>query len=178
MNWGCLSFRRRILALCLIAPIIAAFIPASVARAAGAGCDGGRWPLAAIQAHFNGTLPALVSGEALPGLGAPTQITLSPQAEVTFPHPPGRPAKADPAYGAIVKLGPQPAATYQVTVSGGAWVDLVEGGELVKPTGYIRRNDCPGVDKSIRFKTNGGPLTIQISGGYVQTIKLEAKRAE
>jgi hypothetical protein len=127
---------------------------------------------------FNGTLPALASGETLPGLGAPAQVNLSPQSDVTFPHPPGRAAKANPAYGAIVKLGPQPAATYQVTVSGGAWVDLVEGGEIVKPTGYIRRNDCPGIDKSIRFKTNGGPLTIQISGAYTPSIKLEAKRAE
>ena len=38
--------------------------------------------------------------------------------------------------------------------------------------------DCPGVDKSIRFKTNGGALAIQISGSYDKTIRIEAARAE
>jgi hypothetical protein len=55
---------------------------------------------------------------------------------------------------------------------------VVEGGEIVKQSGYVHRKDCPGVDKSIRFKTDGGPLAIQISGAYAKTIKLEAARAE
>jgi hypothetical protein len=148
------------------------------ALAAGSGCDAGKWPLSAIQARFNGTLPALGSGDSLPALGAPVLVNLSAQGDVTFPHPPGRAAKANPAYAAMVKLGAEPAATYQVTVSGGAWVDVVENGELVRQSGYVRRTDCPGVDKSIRFKTDGGPLTIQISGAYAKTIKLEAARAE
>jgi len=151
---------------------------AGSALAAGSGCDAGKWPLSAIQARFNGTLPALANGDAMPALGAPVLVNLSAQGDVAFPHPPGRAAKANPAYAAMVKLGAEPAATYQVTVSGGAWVDVVENGELVKQSGYVRRTDCPGVDKSIRFKTDGGPLTIQISGAYAKTIKLEAARAE
>jgi hypothetical protein len=87
-------------------------------------------------------------------------------------------AKANPAYAAIIKLGPEPAATYQITLSDGAWVDVVDNGELVKQSGYVRRRDCPGIDKSIRFKTNGGPLAIQISGAYAKTIKVEAARSE
>jgi hypothetical protein len=148
------------------------------ALAAATGCDAGKWPLSAIQARFNGTLPALASGDALPALGAPVLVNLSAQGDVAFPHPPARAAKANPAYAAIVKLGAEPAATYQVTVSAGAWVDVVENGELVEQSGYVRRTDCPGVDKSIRFKTDGGPLTIQISGAYARTIKLDAARAE
>ncbi len=86
--------------------------------------------------------------------------------------------EANPAYAAVVKLGAEPAATYQITLSDGAWVDLIENGESVKQSGYVRRRDCPGVDKSIRFKTNGGPLAIQISGAYAKTIKVETARAE
>ena len=148
------------------------------ALAAGSGCDAGKWPLSAVQTRFNGPLPALASGDALPALGAPVLVNLSAQSDVVFPHPPGRAAKANPAYAAMVKLGAEPAATYQVTVSGGAWIDVVENGELVRQSGYVRRADCPGVDKSVRFKTDGGPLTIQISGAYAKTIKLEAARAE
>jgi hypothetical protein len=161
----------------LIAPIALCLSGASSAQAA-AGCDAGKWPLSAIQAHFGGTLPALASGDALPALGAPVLVNLSAQGDVTFPHAPGRAGKANPAYAAVIKLGAEPAATYQVTVSDGAWVDMVEDGELVKQSGYVRRKDCPGVDKSIRFKTDGGPLTIQISGAYGKTIKVEAARAE
>jgi hypothetical protein len=160
---------------CLIAPV--AFC-ASSALAAGAGCDAGKWPLSAVQARFGGTLPAVASGDSLPALGAPVLVNLSAQADIAFLHAPGRAAKANPAYAAIVKLGPEPAATYQVTVSDGAWVDVIEGGELVAQSGYVRRKDCPGIDKSIRFKTNGGALAIQISGSFAKTIKLEAARAE
>jgi hypothetical protein len=159
----------------LITPI--AFF-ASPALAAGAGCDAGKWPLSAVQGRFGGTLPAVANGDSLPTLGAPVLVNLSAQADVAFLHAPARAAKANPAYAAVVKLGPEPAATYQVTVSDGAWVDVVEGGALVGQSGYVHRKDCPGVDKSIRFKTNGGPLSIQISGAYAKTIKLEAARAE
>ena len=174
MNYRRSSLRVAALVFALVAPI-AGVSPG--AEAAAAGCDAGKWPLSAIQARFNGTLPALASGDALPALGAPVLVNLSAQSEVAFPHPPGRAGKANPAYAAIVKVAAAPAATYQVTLSSGAWVDVVENGELVEQIGYVHRTDCPGVDKSIRFKTEGGPLTIQISGAYGRTIKLEAARA-
>ena len=153
-------------------------LASSTALAAGVGCDAGKWPLSKIQTEFGGSLPAVANGDSLPALAAPALINLAPQAEVTFVHPPGRPPKADPAYGGVVKLGPEPAATYQLTVSDGAWIDLIENADIVKQTGYVRRRDCPGVDKSIRFKTKGGPLIIQISGAYGKTIRIEAARAE
>jgi hypothetical protein len=162
----------------LIAPAAAYAATLSLAAAAGAGCDAGKWPLSTIQTHFGGTLPALANGDSLPALGTPVLVNLASQTEVTFPHAPGRAPKASPAYAAVLKLGAEPAATYQVTVSDGAWVDVTENGELVKQSGYVRRRDCPGVDKSIRFKTNGGPLAIQISGAYSKTIRIEAARAE
>jgi hypothetical protein len=153
-------------------------LASGAASAANAGCDAGRWPLSAVQTHFGGTLPAVGSGDALPALGASTLVNLNLQGEVAFPHAPGRASNASPAYAAVIKLGAQPAGVYQVTVSGGAWVDLAENSDLAKPSGFVQPKDCPGVDKSIRFRTNGGPLAIQISGSYVKTIKVEAARAE
>jgi hypothetical protein len=172
-----LGFSGFVFALSLAAPLVFGLDPASAAPAA-AGCDAGKWPLSPIQTRFGGTLPALANGDALPALGAPVLVNLSAQADVTFPHPPGRAGKANPAYAAVIKLGAEPAATYQITVSDGAWVDVIENADLVKQTAYVRRKDCPGVDKSIRFKTSGGPLAIQISGAYAKTIKVEAARAE
>jgi hypothetical protein len=60
----------------------------------------------------------------------------------------------------------------------GAWIDVAENNDLAKPSGLIRPKDCAGVDKSLRFKTSGGPLSIQISGSYAKTIKVEAVRAD
>lgn len=175
MNCSLTKFSAASLTFALLA---VSLLSSPSALAAGTGCDAGKWPLSAIQTRFAGTLPTLSNGDALPNLGAPALINLSLQSDVTFPHPPGRTGKANPAYAAVVKLGAEPAATYQVTVSGGGWVDVVENGDLVKPTDYVRAKDCPGVDKSIRFKTSGGPLAIQISGSYAKTIRVEAARAE
>ena len=153
-------------------------IASSSAWAANAGCDAGRWPLSAVQTRFGGTLPAVGNGDALPTLGASVLVNLNLQGEVAFPHAPGRASNASPAYAAVIKLGAQPAGIYQVTVSGGAWVDVAENSDLAKPSGFVQPKDCAGVDKSIRFRTNGGPLAIQISGSYVKTIKVEAVRAD
>jgi hypothetical protein len=175
MNCRLARFRAAVYFSALIVPLA---LCASPTLAATTGCDAGKWPLSVVQGRFGGTLPAVANGDSLPTLGAPVLVNLSAQADVAFVHAPARAAKANPAFAAVVKLGPKPAATYQVTVSDGAWVDLVEGGEIVKQSGYVHRKDCAGVDKSIRFKTNGGPLAIQISGAYAKAIKLEAARVE
>jgi hypothetical protein len=158
--------------------VLAAAVVSPVAFAAGPGCDSGRWPLSAVQTKFSAALPAVASGDSLPALGAPVTVNLAPEADVTFAHPPARQGKADPAFAAVVKLGAEPAATYQVTASTGAWVDLAENNDLVKPTGIERSKDCQGINKSLRFRTNGGPLVVQISGSYGKTIKIEVAKVE
>jgi hypothetical protein len=158
--------------------ILSTTLATQAAFAAGTGCDVGRWPLSTVQTKFGATLPAVSSGDSLPALGAPVTVNLAPQAEVVFAHPPAQDGKANPAYAAVVKLGAEPAATYQVTASTGAWLDLAENNALVKPTGIERSKDCQGVNKSIRFRTNGGPLVVQISGSYGKTIKIEVAKVE
>jgi hypothetical protein len=161
----------------LVATAYGAILSTATAAAA-ASCDAGRWPLSGDQSKLSGASQAIANGDALPALGAPVTVNLSPEAEVVFPHAPARQGKANPAYAAIVKLGPEAAATYQVTASSGAWVDLAENSDLVKPSDYFRAKDCPGVNKSIRFKTSGGPLTLQISGSYGKAIKLMVERVD
>jgi hypothetical protein len=159
--------------------VLLTMLGAQAALAAGTGCDAGRWPLSPVQAKFGAALPAVSNGDSLPALGAPVTINLAPQADVAFAHPPAQEGKANPAYAAVVKLGAEPAATYQITASTGAWVDLAENNSLVKPTGIERGGkDCQGVNKSLRFRTNGGPLVVQISGSYGKTIKIEVAKVE
>jgi hypothetical protein len=163
----------------IIAFVVLSMGLATQAFAAGAGCDAGRWPLSTVQTKFGAALPAVSNGDSLPSLGAPVTVNLAPQAEVAFAHPPAQEGKANPAYAAVVKLGAEPAATYQVTASTGAWVDLAENNNLVRPISLERGGkDCQGVNKSIRFRTSGGPLVVQISGSYGKTIKIEVAKVE
>ncbi len=155
-----------------------AALGSSASHAAANGCDTGRWPVSPTVAKFNAALPALGSGDSLPALGAPVMVNLVPQTEVSFVHAPARQGKANPAYAAVLKLGPEPAATYQIIASTGAWIDLAENNDLTKSAGYERVQDCPGVNKVVRFRTAGGPLTLQISGSYGKTIKLAVERVE
>jgi len=106
------GFPRVLFAFSVAASLAFGLGSACPALAAAAGCDAGKWPLSPIQTRFGGTLPALANGDALPALGAPVLVNLSAQADVTFPRPPGRAGKANPAYAAVIKLGAEPAATY------------------------------------------------------------------
>ena len=165
----------RLIACCIV---VSAAFGTSAAFAAANGCDSGRWPVSPTEAKFNAALPSLASGDSLPALGAPVTVNLAPQSEVSFAHAPARQGKANPAYAAILKLGPEPAATYQVIASTGAWIDIAENNDLTKSAGYERLKDCPGVNKVVRFRTAGGALTVQISGSYGKTIKIAVERVE
>jgi hypothetical protein len=164
----------------LIAGLIlaSAAVGSSASFAAANGCDTGRWPVSPTVAKFNAALPTLASGDSLPALGAPVMVNLAPQGDVSFAHAPARQGKANPAYAAVLKLGPEPAATYQVIASTGAWIDIAENNDLTRSAGYERVQDCPGVSKVVRFRTAGGALILQISGSYGKTIKLAVERVE
>ena len=155
-----------------------ATVSSAAFAAGGVGCDAGRWPTSSTETKFSAALPAVSNGDVLPALGTPVTVNLAPQGDVAFAHAPARQGKANPAYAAVVKLGPEPAATYQVTTSTGAWIDLAENNDLTKSAGYERIKDCPGVNKVVRFRTAGGPLAVQISGSYGKTIKIAVERVE
>lgn len=68
--------------------------PAAAATAAD--CDAGKWPLSAVQKHFDGTLPALGTGDALPALGRPRSSTCRCRATSPFRTRPAGPARPIP----------------------------------------------------------------------------------
>lgn len=146
----------------------------------GAGCAKFKWPIAREQAAFAGSgLPGLTTGQSLPGVLSAASVTLAPQAEVVFVHPPARKPKVDPAYAAVLTVPPLAAAgTYAVTLSQEAWIDVLQDGKEVRSSGFSGQPDCPGVRKSVKFSLAPGAATIQLSGAAQDMLKIEVLPAE
>lgn len=157
-------------ALLLLAPI--------EARAAEpTGCAAFLWPIAKEQTAFaRADLPAVASG-AKQGAWSEQAflLQLKPQSEVALPlQPSGEPARqADKPYaGTVAFEAPVEAGAYHVTLSGPAWIDVVQDGALLPPAAHTGAHDCPDVRKSVRFELTKAPVVLQISGSATPTVKI------
>ncbi|THD45626.1 MAG: hypothetical protein E7774_07575 [Bradyrhizobium sp.] len=134
--------------------------------AAGAsGCDAFKWPIAAEAAALSASsIPALEPGAAL-SYGAAARLQLVPLEEAKLPLAPERAPKVSPSYaGAFPLAAPAAPGTYKITLSGPGWIDVVQNGKFVHPTGFGDPSDCPGARKSLKFPLADQPATLQLSG--------------
>ena len=138
-------------------------------------CAKFKWSVARERSAFAAPeLPVVASGQSLPGVAAAASLKLQPQTGVTFVKTPGRKPKIDPAFAGVFALAPIAAAgRYQVTLSNEAWIDVLQNGKEVRSSGVSDQPDCPEVRKSVRFPLQPGPITLQISGSAVDTLKLD-----
>ncbi len=159
---------------------IASLGAASARAEDGTGCATFKWSIAREKSAFSMPgLPEVASGQALPGVMSAASVSLRPQSEVSFAHPPARKTKTNPAFGAVVILpGPAAAGRYQVTLSAEAWIDMLQDGQEVRSSGFSAQPDCPGVRKSVMFALKPGTLTVQISGAATDKIKIDVLPAE
>ena len=127
------------------------------------GCAAFKWPLAEEAGRLQGAdRPA---PEAAKPDGAAYTLTLLPLDEAHLPLPPERkPKMTSSTAGHVAFAAPPAAGAYQIAVSVGAWIDIVQDGGYVHPTAFSGASDCPGVRKSIRFDLAAKPFTVQISG--------------
>lgn len=149
---------RLILAVGLVAP-------ACASAAESSGCDQFKWPIAQEQAALAASaIAALDPGGALT-YGAAARLQLAPFSEAKLALAPERAPKFSPSYaGAFALPAPAAAGTYKVTLSAGGWIDVVQDGKFVKPTGFGEPKDCSGVRKSVKFPLAAAPATLQLSG--------------
>lgn len=129
------------------------------------GCDSFKWPIAqeraALVAPDLARLEAGAQAPALPPTAA--HITLRALPDAALPKPPERNQKPGTFAGAL-HINALPAGTYTVSVSDYAWVDVVQNGDYVRPSGHSGVKGCEGIRKSMKFDLGAGPATIQISG--------------
>ena len=148
---------------------------ASPAIAQQSGCAGFKWPIDREQAAFAGSsLPTINSGTQIPGVMEGVNLRLARQDSLTFDVAPTHKPRNTPAFGGIFGMVPiQVAGAYQVTLSDGAWIDVVQNGKALQQTGFTDSHDCPTVRKSVRFNLAAGPVTILVTDAAKDTLKLD-----
>ncbi len=111
--------------------------------------------------------------------GPAAAVRLRPMGQVAFAMPPERQPKRADSFGGIVSIGSLPAAgLYQITLSGEAWIDVLQNGQRVKSASFSGRQGCAGMRKSVRFQLNAAPATIQISGAEDDRLNIVVTAAD
>jgi hypothetical protein len=140
------------------APVLAAEEPS--------GCDKFKWPVDHERAVL--TAPdrvTLMSGGELAAMPT-TGITLAlvAPADAKLPSPPERAPKDGTMAGfANFKVAPK-AGIYTISVSAGAWVDVVQDGHFLKPKAFSGATDCDGIRKTMKYELAAQPFVLQVSG--------------
>ena len=160
------------LTLLAAAPAIAAEEPS--------GCDKFKWNIDHARAAL--TAPdrtKLNSGGELAALPA-TAVTLALVAPVDakLPTPPER-APKDGTFAGFTRFTSAPkAGSYTISLSNGAWLDLVQDGHFLKPAAFSGATDCDGIRKTVKFDLSASPFVLQISGARENSISLAIQPSE
>ena len=98
-------------------------------------------------------------------------VTLHPGNDVRFVLAPQKPGAAG-SFGGMLAVDVREAGTYQVSLSAGAWIDVVKDGAAVASTGHDHGAGC----KMVSFLLQPGRHVIQLSGNRDDTIKVMIAR--
>ena len=135
------------------------------AAAAPSGCDQFKWPIA----HEQTALAAPAAGPLAPGATLPAdsgaRLKLVPFGEAKLALAPERPPKFSPSFAGAYSLdAPAAPGVYKVTLSAGAWIDVVQGGKFLKPVAFSEATGCANARKSLKFRFAAEPATLQLTG--------------
>ena len=117
--------------------------------------------------------PELELARLMPGQAA--TVTLHPGNDVRFTIAPEKPG-ATGSYGGMLAVDVREAGTYQVALSAGAWLDMVQDGAAVASAAHDHGAECAGLRKMVSFPLKPGRHVIQISGNKEATIRVLVSR--
>ncbi|MDH2354687.1 hypothetical protein QCM80_29065 [Bradyrhizobium sp. SSUT112] len=129
------------------------------------GCDKFKWPIERDRAALTSSDRAkLASGSEQAALPS-SAITLGlvAPAEAKLPMPPAR-APKDGTFAGFTSIKAPKAGLYTVSLSSGAWVDLVQDGHFLKPVAFSGATDCDGIRKIMKYELSAQPVVLQVSG--------------
>ncbi|WP_426613085.1 hypothetical protein [Bradyrhizobium sp. McL0616] len=129
------------------------------------GCDKFKWPIERERAALTAPDRAkLASGSEQAGLPS-SAITLGLVApsEAKLPSPPER-APKDGTFAGFTSIKTAKAGLYTISLSTGAWVDVVQDGHFLKPVAFSGATDCDGIRKTMKYELSDKPLVLQVSG--------------
>jgi hypothetical protein len=162
------------LARLLVASLLLLGAVPALAAEEPSGCDKFKWPIdrerAALTAPDRAKLTSGNEFAALPASGF--TLTLAAPADAKLPTPPERAPREDTFAGfTSVKNAPK-AGLYTLSLSTGAWVDVVQDGRFLKPKAFSGATDCDGIRKTMKYQLSASPFVLQISGAAENSISV------
>jgi hypothetical protein len=149
---------------------------AASARAAEepSGCDKFKWDItqarAALTAPDRTNLNSGSELAAVPSTGV--TLALVAPGDAKLPSPPERAPKEGTFAGfANVKAVPK-AGIYTISLSEGAWVDVVQDGHFLKPKAFSGATDCDGIRKTMKYELAATPFVLQVSGAKDKALSI------
>ena len=79
---------------------------------------------------------------------------------ITQPEKPG----GSVAHGGLIAVAITEAGIYQVSLSSGAWIDVLKDGASVESSAHAPGPACTGIRKTVQFALGAGRAVIQLSG--------------
>jgi hypothetical protein len=148
-----------------IAMILLAACPAGAAEEPS-GCDKFKWNIDRERAAL--TAPDRVKLASGAELGAvPTTgmtLALGAPGDIKLPTPPERAPKEGTFAGFTMFKSAPKAGIYTISLSAGAWIDVVQDGHPLRPKAFSGANDCDGIRKTMKYEIAASPFVLQISG--------------
>ena len=137
------------------------------------GCDKFKWSIDKERGLLAAAAPIAAGGEIARPLAGAVKLPLAPLADVKLPMPPSRQPKSPDSYAGFVRYAALPnAATYRVTLSEPAWIDVVQDEHEAKSTAFSGALGCDGVRKSVKFDLSAAPFVIEINGTSAHEIAI------
>ncbi len=130
------------------------------------GCDKFKWNIdherAALTAPDRARLASGAELAALPSTGM--ILALTAPGDAKLPTPPERAPKEGTFAGFASVKGAPKAGLYTISMSAGAWVDVVQDGHFLKPKAFSGATDCDGIRKTMKYEISASPFVLQVSG--------------
>lgn len=151
--------------------LVALLIAAPAFAQEPVGCDKFKWPLDHERAMLASPSQTPSGGDMRKPIEVAVMVTLVPFADAHLPMAPERNPKSPDTYAGFVRVSglPKP-GTYRITLSQGAWIDVIQDGHEMKSITSSSAAGCEGVRKSVKFELASGPFIIQLSGTTAHTI--------
>jgi hypothetical protein len=161
------------------APLIIALIllaSGGLARAAEepSGCDKFKWNIDRERAALTASNRVkLASGAELAAVPSSAMtLALTAPGDAKLPTPPERAPKEGTFAGFTMFKSAPRAGIYTISLSSGGWVDIVQGGNLIKPKAFSGATDCDGIRKTMKYEISANPFVLQISGTKENSVSI------
>jgi hypothetical protein len=102
-------------------------------------------------------------------------VTLHPTRDVSYVTQPDKPG-GSVASGGLLSVAVATAGTYQINLSAGAWIDLLQDGKAILSTAHAPGPACTGIRKTVQFPLQPGRYVLQLSANATPDIEVMVSR--